>query len=588
MSLVPPASSLSRPRPVLVLFLPLVLGTLAYVNTLAFGFVWDDKHLIVGNTLVRQASPLPALLTDFWQEGERTDFYRPLVSLAYFLEFRAWKLWPGGYHAANLAYHLGATLAVTWAARLLFASPLAGLIAGVVFAVHPIHTESVAFVAGRPDVLAGGLLVGALALFVRSRRLTRRLSIGSLALCGGALLSKETALVLPLILVAYELTMGDEAGSGSGGASAPPRSLARRLSGLWPYAATTAAYLCLRWVVLGTPVGRSLDRTGFGARTLIALNALGDYLRLLLIPYPAVPDRLPDRSFSAHTIVTLAVLALVVAALVGSWRSSRTPAFLLAWFLLTLLPASPLVAGRPPQVAERFLYVPSVAWAWLAGWAGAGLWASAWLRQPGARRAAVAAAAGLAVCAVGLTCVRNLDWRDEYHLFTRMAASEPRSYLAPVNLGHLYVHAGRPAEAEAEFRRALGIRPNSAPALLGMALVESRLGAHDVAIRYAERARDVAPQGDLIHAQLGAIYGIAGRYPEAAASFRESVRRNPRRLEARANLAAALADAGRPAEAVDALAEAERVLAAEAYQDPADVQMLAHVRQRLVLTRKAP
>ena len=169
-----------------------------------------------------------------------------------------------------------------------------------------------------------------------------------------------------------------------------------------------------------------------------------------------------------------------------------------------------------------------------------------------------------------------------------MAASEPRSYLAPLNLGHLYVHAGYTAEAEAEFRRALEIRPKSSAALLGLALVESRLGAHDLAIRYGERARDLAPQGDLIHAQLGSIYGVAGRYPEAVASFRESIRRNPRRLHARANLVMALTDAGRLSEAADALREAERLLAAGPYQDPVDVQMLAELRQRLALARKSP
>jgi len=102
------------------------------------------------------------------------------------------------------------------------------------------------------------------------------------------------------------------------------------------------------------------------------------------------------------------------------------------------------------------------------------------------------------------------------------------------------------------------------------------------------RARDLAPDGDLIHVQLGAIYGVAGRFPEAAASFREAIQRNPRRLQARGNLVAALVDAGRPAEARSALAELERRLTAEAYPDPADIQMVAALEQRLATTRRSP
>jgi len=575
------------------LVLPLALGALAYAGVLGSGFVWDDKHLIVSNTLLRQASPLPAIASDFWQEGERTDFYRPLVSLSYFMEFRLWRLAPAGYHAANLAYHLLATLAVTWVAWLLFASPAAAVLSGIVFAVHPVHTESVAFISGRPDLLAGALLGGAFAFYVRARARHRRVSATSLALFTAALLSKEVALAFPAILIAYELT----AGAAPAGPPAPAetvRSRARRLASVvWPYLATVGVYLGVRVLVLGAVLGRGVGhrgvgQTGLGSRGVIVANALGEYLRLLLFPIPAAPDRLPDPAVGAPAIAALAAVALLVGALWESWPPSRLPSFLLAWFLLTLVPASPLVPGRAPQIAERFLYVPSIAWAWLCGWAGERLWSSEWCRPRARRGIAAALAVALLATAIGLTALRNRDWHDEYRLFSRMAASEPRSYLAPVNLGNLYFGAERLPEAEAEFRRALALRPSSAPALLGLALVESRLGEHDQAIRYAVRARDLAPDGDLIHAQLGAIYGVAGRYREAAASFEEAVRRNPRRLQARGNLVAALADAGRPVEARAALAELERRLTAEAYRDPADIQMVMVLQQRLAATKTPP
>lgn len=576
----------TRPFPLALwpVWVPLLLGAAAYLTTLAFGFVWDDKHLIVHNTLIRQASALPALLSDFWQEGEHSGFYRPLVSLSYFVEFRLWRLSPAGYHAANLAYHLLATLAVTWAAQLLSASSLAALVAGTVFALHPVHTESVAFISGRPDVLAGAFLVASFALYVWGLRRTGRVPGWSVALFAAALLCKETALALPAVVAAWAFL----APEGPPDAGRAPGLLHRLGRLLWPYLATAGGYFCLRWVVLGAPLGVPGYQASPGARAVIALNALGDYLRLLVLPFPPAPDRLPDRALSAHSLAALAALALLAAAAAWSRRRSRLPAFLLAWFLLTLLPASPLVPGRPPQLAERFLYIPSVAWAWGLGLGAVALRNSRWLERPARRRAAGLAGVVLAASAAGATAIRSLDWRDEYHLFSRMAASEPRSYLAPLNLGGLALQTGALDQAESEFDRALRLRPNSAPALLGLAFVESRRGDHERAIRYAERARDLAPEGDLVYAQLGAIYGLAGRYAEAATSFRESIRRNPRRLQARGNLVAALADAGRLAEARDALAAAELQLTAESYQDPADIQMIEQLRRRVAAARSSP
>jgi tetratricopeptide (TPR) repeat protein len=550
------------------------LGALAYLNTLGGSFVWDDHHLIVHNTLVRQSSPLPALLSDFWQEGERTGFYRPLVSLTYFLEFRLWRLAPAGYHAANVVYHLGATLAVVWVAWLLFRRPLPAGIAGIVFALHPIHTESVAFISGRPDLLAGAFSAAALALYIRRQRMDGRASIPSVALFAAGLLSKETALALPAVLLVHAVTLGRD----DGATAARRRAVLARLA---PYVIVATLYFGLRGVVLGSPVGSGADGTGPGRRLLATINAVGEYVRLLIVPFPATPDRLADGTVSGSTVVAIALLVVIAGAALGSARWSPVPSFLLGWFLLTLLPATPLVPGRPPQVAERFLYIPSAAWAWFTGWLGAAVWQAPWSR-PRWLRAAMVMAAGLAVVgSIALTMLRNLDWRDEGRLFTRMLASEPRSYLAPLNLGHLNLFTGDPDDAEVHLRRALSRRPDSAPALLALAVVESRRGAHDLAIRYGERARSLDPDAEVVHTQLGAIYGVAGRYAEAAQSSREAIRRNPRRIHPRANLVAALADDGRLGEAAAELAEAERIFAGQTYADAVDVRKLHHLRQRL-------
>jgi protein O-mannosyl-transferase len=570
-SLFPPGRPALLNRRAL-LWLPPLLGAVAFVNTLGFGFVWDDTHLIVHNTLIRQPSVLPIVLSDFWQEGESTNLYRPLVSATYFLEFRAWKLWPAGYHAMNVVAHVAATATVMWGAQLLFGSGLAALIAGTTFALHPIHTESVAFIAGRSDVLAAAFGLAAFAVHVRWGRSTG----GAAALLGAAVLCKETALAFLAVFVFHELTLGAHATAPASGRATLPARVFR----LWPYAAVGAGYLCLRWVVLGAPVAAS-NATSLGTRTVMTLNALGDYARLLVVPYPAVPHRLADGLLTGDTVLVGVGLVVAVALGLACWRVSAVPLFLLAWFVLTLAPASPLVTGRSPQVAERYLYIPSVAFAWFVGWLGTMAWHGSTRRL---RLGLGVVASGLALAALGLTAIRNLDWQHPAYLFTRMALSEPRSHLAAVNLGYLYLDAKQLPEAEAAFYHTLALAPDLPAALLGLAVIDSQRGRHERAIAHAERARAVDPRPDLVHAQVGAIYGQAGRYDDAVRSFRESIRRNPRRIHPRLTLVVALADSGQIDLARAALQEAETVIRAQATAAPAEVQAVEHLRRRLAET----
>ncbi len=549
---------------VLSFALPLLIGLLAYSSTLSFDFVWDDHHLVVTNTLLRQPSLIHVLTSDFWQEGERTDFYRPLVSLSYFGEFRLWGLVPTGYHAANLAWHLLAVAAVSWAGLILFGSVFAAAVSGMIFAAHPVHSEPVAFIAGRSDLMAGALVVNAVCLYLRGRQRS------SVLLFGGALLSKETAVILPLLLLLADRLVTE-----------PRDGWTAAVSRLRPFLVLAGSYLALRWMVLGAPVARGVDGTPMAARLVIALNTLGDYLQLAVLPVPAIPDRIPDSIPSGHTLATALVLVVLLALAWVARHVSPVPLFLLGWFLLTLVPVSPLVPGQPPRIAERYLYLPSAAVAWFAGWAVAALAKTRPGRAPVVRLAGAGLVAALVLGALGATVSRAEDWRDDESLFTRMAAAEPRSYLAAVNLGYIHLHRGHLDRAEALFRRALSLRANAPAAWLGLAVARSRAGDHDRAIAYGLRARALSPEGDLVHAQLGVIYGIAGHYAEAVASFREAIRRNPRRLHPRAHLALALADAGEPAHAVRALQDAERVIAGQRAPHPADVTTLARARGRL-------
>ena len=201
-----------------------IATVLAYARTLSFEFVWDDVLLVARSQRLREWSSLPTVLAShFWSEvHEGSHYYRPLVSLSYFLDLHVWGLNPFGFHLTNLLAHLATALAVLMLTRRLTGNLLAASIAGVAFALHPIHTESVAFISGRTDVLSTLLFLLALLGYARWRDGRGALALaGSLAAFFLALTAKEVAVTLPLILVLWDLLVTP--GDGGARADAEPR-----------------------------------------------------------------------------------------------------------------------------------------------------------------------------------------------------------------------------------------------------------------------------------------------------------------------------------------------------------------------------
>ncbi len=565
-------------HPALILFL---LGGLAFSAVAGFDLVWDDLHFLHPGSVLAHAL-LPSLLASDWSlEGPRSGYYRPVVTVSLALETRVFGGSPAAYHLMNLVYHLGAALALVWAALRIIPSlagawpslagawpslagawpSLAGAwLAGLVFVVHPIHTESVAWVSGRTDVIATLFFCLAVGCYARAVGPGSPWMLGATTAAAGAFLSKEPAIVLPAVLVAWELCRpADRRG--------PGQIAAWRLL---PIGAVAAGYLALRHLVLGTVAGPLVD-SGVSERLATGVATLGRYFLLLVAPFPPNPDPVlePLTGWSAwQPLTALSVLLGLGAAALLAWRRSRLPAFLLAWFLLTLLPSTPLLPVGPVHMAERFLYLPSAAFALALG-AGAGAllgraglreWAD--LAKAGGMRGRLIAG-GIALLLVGglcLTVYRNEDWRDAERLFTRMAASSPRSWKAANGLGHVYEDRGQLASAAVEYRRAMALRPGALAPVISLALVESRMGLHEQAKRRAEETRRLDPDGG-VAIQVAWIHSNAGEHDAAAAALAAAAAREPWRPETRFHHALALARAGRRSEAREALADAERLVA---------------------------
>src|SRR6266545_3242341 len=148
---LPPATPSRRAASLLVA----VVAAAAYAATLGYELVWDDTLLIQQSWRLHHWRALPSLLTShFWSEvGEASHYYRPLVTLTFFLDLQIWGLRPLGFHLTNVLAHLAVTLAVLAVARRALQGELTAVACALVFALHPLHTESVSFVSGRTDVV---------------------------------------------------------------------------------------------------------------------------------------------------------------------------------------------------------------------------------------------------------------------------------------------------------------------------------------------------------------------------------------------------------------------------------------------------
>ncbi len=543
---------------------------MAFAGTLAFEFVWDDTLLIQRSYQLHDWRDLwPALATHFWAEvQEASHYYRPFITFTFFLDLQVWGLNPLGFHLTNVLAHLATSLAVLALAWRLTRRRVAAGGAGVLFALHPLHSESVAFVSGRTDIFATLFFLMAVLGYARWRDTGRPLwAAGSLAAFFLALASKEVAVVLPLVLALYDWAR-DRPGLGG-------RALAPTIARCMPYAGVIGLYAWLRLLA----IGGLTDSDGPAwapliVRALTGIKIVAWYAWLALVPFPAnayypiVPVTPPPPAVWWLAVGFLVAVIGLVAVAVRRWP---VVAFGALWFAIALIPSAgvnflPLSA---PIMAERFLYLPSVGFCIAAGAALRPLLGDLERTDAGRARQVKAYVAlpvmALLVTYAVLTLSRNEDWKDDYRLYLRMVETSPEAALPHVNLGLTQIQRGQVAPAREHLQRAVEILPKNPRALVSLALAQTVLGERDEGLRNALRAYAYAPKNPNVLSTVGAVYLYRSEPAPAAVHLQDSLRLNPNQVNAVFNLALALAKLGRQEEAERTL---ERGLALSALMSP--------------------
>jgi tetratricopeptide (TPR) repeat protein len=525
----------------------LVVATLlAFSNSFGREFIWDDVSLVLQNRLVRDPSQAFQLFaTDLWGfaqgDGKGHDLYRPLVSLSYMLDLQLWGARPAGFHTTNLLFHVLSSLTVYFILQAMLKDRWLAWLGALLFAVHPIHTESVTWISGRTDVMCGFFLFLSFLLYLYSRqREGWGYLVGSLVAFFLALLCKEMAVTLPAVIVLYALAFSEAPWRGRWREMGQTR-LGRAVWDALPYLAVVVLYLAIRWAALGV-LFASEERTqgllGLGAglgglvdTLLLSSKVVALYLRLLVLSYPLNALRLVSDVEAASGFLTWLSVGVIVAVLglgVLAWWRARVVAFGIFFFFIAVLPVSWLFPVGD-MVAERFLYIPSLAVCLVA--AVFGIWL--WRRQ---RAVATTLLVLLALTWAGLTFARNADWRDGLTFWSKTVAASPRSTVARNHLGLEFYYRQRYDTAIAEFEQALEIDAEDDDAYNNLATVYYAQERYEEAEAAFQQALALAPDQALLHYNLGAVYERLDDPETAIAAYQTALNLDPYLESAHLNL----------------------------------------------------
>jgi tetratricopeptide (TPR) repeat protein len=535
-----------------VVILLLLLATLPYLNILGNGFTYDDNTQVLNNPYIQNFHHLGEIFTTtVWSyigaQGV-TNYYRPMMLFGYLLCYQLFGPLAYSFHLVSLVFHTLVVLLVFRVAVEMFRDRLAAFVAAGLFALHPVHTESVAWVAAVTDVELTFFYLLTFWFFLRAAQLGGgRSALAQLAMAGGfvlTLMSKEQALTLPVLATAYEHCYRDDR------AETTWSQKVGRYYLLWMLA---GAYLLFRMRFFGAlaPVLQISDLTW--RQTLLSAVALvGQYGGKLLWPVELCAFYVFKRSTSVLEPRVLAgFLALVVLAalFVFLWRRARLVSFCILWMMVTLAPVLNPRWMAANVFTERYLYLPSAGFCWLLGMGWAYLWQKTRERSALWRRASVGALVLLGGLFILRVVTRNRDWSDDVTLYTKTLAASPDSYHIHNNLGTVYWKQGNVEAAEREWQEALRLTPRNAIVLNNLGLLRSGQERYAEAVEYFQRAMRLKPLYTDPHLNLGVAYTEMGQLEKAELQLRAAVALSPLRVDARNKLGKLYSDAGRLPEA---------------------------------------
>jgi tetratricopeptide (TPR) repeat protein len=556
----------------------LLVGTIAvvYAQVYTHGFIteYDDPGYVSGNAHVLRGLTWDGVGWAF--TTHQMGNWHPLTWLSHMVDVQLFGPHPGAHHLVNVALHIANTLLLLAVLARATGEWWPSLLVAALFALHPLHVESVAWIAERKDVLSTCLFLSTLYAYVRSCAAhSRRWYAAALAFFALGLMAKPMLVTLPFVLLLLDVwplgrfgSWWRQSGRGPARAGAAqmagPRSRRRARRAIQSAAGVTERRTAMSLVIEKTPFfilsalasaaayvaqlwSAAIDESGLPLR-LRAANAIVSYARYLVMT--ATPTDLAvmypyQVSLPAWQVTGAALGIAAISAAVG-WTAHRRPYAAVGWlwYLGTLVPVIGIVQIGYQALADRYTYIPLIGIFIIVAWAWRDLIRHFAIPVP---VVATVTTALLGACAVA-TWAQVGVWQSSESLFAHAVNVTRENYIAHNNLGVALAGRDDVDGAIEQFRQALRIKPD---------FPNARINLGDALRDRLEHAVAAAPDDPTAHAELAAALRDSGRLQEAAEQYGEAIRLDPGSVAAHRHLAGVLAELGR---FDDALEEYQSVL----------------------------
>jgi tetratricopeptide (TPR) repeat protein len=476
------------------IFLTLLFVTfITYANIVTNQLFYDDEELIYQNSYVKDLRNFPKYFTQnmIAGAGKTSNMYRPILLTSFAIDYAIWKNSPLGYHLTSIILHAVNAILIFIFINWLFKNKLLTALTSLLFIIHPVQTEAIAYASGRTDPLYLFFGLSSLLLFIslfkKGRYFIPRY-IFSILLFILSLLSKETAIIFPALFILIFFTQKEY-----------KITFKKLLLLLLPFILLIIIYVSLRLTILNFAntlnfyKGNNIYSQNLFVRMMTLCAAFFQYLSVLIFPYDLIFARNVPIITSPLNFWVIAFIFATSLLLIFSlvfWKKNKIFLFSLLWFFITLLP----VAGIIPInsiLAEHYLYLPSVSFFLLTSALFVYLWQK---YQKNNNRLLLLFSASLICLSLFIrTVIRNIDWHDPITFYTKSLAQTPGHIPMRHNLAMAYAEKGDITRAIMEYRQIIEID-------------------------------DIYPN---THHNLANIYKALGEYKKAEAEYKKALEMDP-------------------------------------------------------------
>ena len=453
------------------ILLIIFLGLIVYSNSLNGKFLWDDNALIKDNVYIRNWSNVEKFFVSDSTNVTKPVFYRPFQMVTYAVDYSIWKLNVRGYHLTNILLHILVALLLYWLINILYKDTLIALLASIFFVTHPVHTEAVAYMSGRSDSLVGIFMLLSFIFYIKRIHTGKiRFSLFMILSYIGALLSRETSLIFPLLLLVYHYVFEEKI----------------RPKDFFSFLVTTFIYIGL--IIFILPPGNFY--TTFFQRIPGFFTAIASYTRLLILPFQ-LHMGYGIKLFNLTDFKAIAGIMIIVFLffyVLKNKNQKKIILFSVSWFLIALLPVSNLYPVNA-YMSEHWLYIPSIGFFVILSSNLSRIY-----RIKRFHAAGMALIIGILVFYSYLTIKQNEYWKTPIDFYNRTIKYAPDNWGLYVNLGNAYIDIGKNEKAIASYKKALGINPNAASVYINLGIVYNNIGRKKEAIAMFRKALKIDPK----------------------------------------------------------------------------------------------